>query len=1066
MPRDPFEFPGSNIFGRDPFAAAFPARRKQAEYPVFNPQEEEGILSNVGSRILSGLGWVGETLDKPGSAVRGLIAGQPEQLLNLIPFSDTLGITDPTTRVSGRDLLEKAGLLGANEEGLDWGDVAGFGAEVALDPFLFTGFGKQALTAEGRAAKAAGTLQKGVGKRIAAKQGGLINVGLPWTEGVTLGTGPGSQAFADWLGKGVDWLKFAPGIRNVRGLFSTKAGDSAIPEFQRAFETSHVPAAQAGEEAAYGADIATRRAAAGAKLLGTPEEEYIRATVEMGLTPEDILAKTGGTNVPAIPGQGVPPDVAALRTRAMAAQGIGSQIGKELAQQHDEFLDLGLDVAKRPNYFPRQRLGTARQRQTWFSSMAEREDIFEGLPAMTVEKIVKDDVIRNPRLEKPEILAHIQKRYGVGEEQAKQLADYIPTVPEGQYYGNALDDLRAYRLNAAKTKAAAKFDLDFLADSARSRGEILQTGATPVRLSEALKNAGFRYNEYAKKATAELAPEAIGPYPFAGPAIPGAPPRAAIGIGAAPEVRMGQVGPQTGLPEVLAKKTATRGAERQILDRLSQKFGFEVPSLDDWWVDRNFADQVARHIGSHTSTDAVKPVIQAFDKLSNFWKKSVLFRPAYFVRNMVGDAYKSLVAGALSPKAYVDASKMMVGKELPNLLELPGLKAAGATNAREATDMVADAIYQYGAFRPQAASRTMADVVGGITENIPVGIPGTAGHVPMPGRPTLPGKWFENWFQGANKTQQMTEFLGRASHVLERLKQGYSLREAALSAKATLGDYANLTRFERQVVRRLVPFYTYSRLTIPWTLEHLAERPGGAIAQTVRGTQAAGEGEYIPEYLRGGVAIPLGTEKEGQRQFLSSFGLPIEDVFSRVQFGPHGFRRTVEELASEMNPLLKAPAELFTGRQFFSGRELRDLYPFPTGNYVMDQAIANLPFSQIAGIGRTLLDERKGPLSVASNLLSGVKLTDVDVNKMRQADARQLVDDLLDQTGMRQFPGLHLPAKDTAATPDERLLLRLERTLNQRAIESSLEKKAQAGDEKAKRQLVRIRRKRENVNPD
>lgn len=84
--------------------------------------------------VLESLQYVGETLDKPGAALRGLLAGRPDQLLNLLPFSDTLGITDPSQRVSGRDFLQEWGVLDQNTPGLDFGDVAGFFAEEVLDP--------------------------------------------------------------------------------------------------------------------------------------------------------------------------------------------------------------------------------------------------------------------------------------------------------------------------------------------------------------------------------------------------------------------------------------------------------------------------------------------------------------------------------------------------------------------------------------------------------------------------------------------------------------------------------------------------------------------------------------------------------------------------------------------------------------------------------------------------------------------------------------------------------------------------------------------------------------------
>lgn len=86
------------------------------------------------NELLDALAYAGETLDKPGAAVRGLAAGRPDQLLNLVPFSDAIGLTDPSQRVSGRDLLQQYGMLGENTPGLDFGDVAGFAVEEGLDP--------------------------------------------------------------------------------------------------------------------------------------------------------------------------------------------------------------------------------------------------------------------------------------------------------------------------------------------------------------------------------------------------------------------------------------------------------------------------------------------------------------------------------------------------------------------------------------------------------------------------------------------------------------------------------------------------------------------------------------------------------------------------------------------------------------------------------------------------------------------------------------------------------------------------------------------------------------------
>src|SRR5208283_6076848 len=71
-----FGVPGSSSGGTAPVQDPTPA--------------EEGMLP----RIMGAAQYLGETLDKLGSSVRGLIGGDPSQLANLIPFSDTLGLTN------------------------------------------------------------------------------------------------------------------------------------------------------------------------------------------------------------------------------------------------------------------------------------------------------------------------------------------------------------------------------------------------------------------------------------------------------------------------------------------------------------------------------------------------------------------------------------------------------------------------------------------------------------------------------------------------------------------------------------------------------------------------------------------------------------------------------------------------------------------------------------------------------------------------------------------------------------------------------------------------------------
>jgi hypothetical protein len=129
-------------------------RSSQPRGYQITPEEEESLLSSLGRAGLSSLAYIGESIDKPMAAIRGLLAGRPEEIANIIPFSDALGITssdglfydqigvtDDEDTVYGRDLLEQWGMADDNVDGLggddwnniDYGDAAADVAGFAID---------------------------------------------------------------------------------------------------------------------------------------------------------------------------------------------------------------------------------------------------------------------------------------------------------------------------------------------------------------------------------------------------------------------------------------------------------------------------------------------------------------------------------------------------------------------------------------------------------------------------------------------------------------------------------------------------------------------------------------------------------------------------------------------------------------------------------------------------------------------------------------------------------------------------------------------------------------------
>lgn len=114
--------------------------------------------------LLEALGAVGYALDTPGAYLRGLLAGDLGQ------------------RRSGREMLEKWGIIDPNQAGFDPGDVAGFGAEVLLDPFTWLGGGllkgASVLSKGAKSAKAASGIEAGLATNEALAQA-LLGAKIP-----------------------------------------------------------------------------------------------------------------------------------------------------------------------------------------------------------------------------------------------------------------------------------------------------------------------------------------------------------------------------------------------------------------------------------------------------------------------------------------------------------------------------------------------------------------------------------------------------------------------------------------------------------------------------------------------------------------------------------------------------------------------------------------------------------------------------------------------------------------------------------------------------------------------
>ena len=180
-------------------------------------------------------------------------------------------------------------------------------------------------------------------------------------------------------------------------------------------------------------------------------------------------------------------------------------------------------------------------------------------------------------------------------------------------------------------------------------------------------------------------------------------------------------------------------------------------------------------------------------------------------------------------------------------------------------------------------------------------------------------------FKVGRAVGQFIEHSQKAVAYVTALGQGKNIPEALRLAEAAGFDYRALTKFESQIMRRLIPFYSFTRKNIELQLKTLGENPQ-RINQVLKffgnigETPMAEERASLPSFIRESIGVKLEDTPEGLKQYVSSFGTPIE-AFTQL-FGSNPVLRAI----SQMNPLIKAPIEIGIGKDSFRQMDLKDVY--------------------------------------------------------------------------------------------------------------------------------------------
>lgn len=1014
---------------------------------------DSSFLGKLAESSLGGLGYVGKVLNKTfgGRAIRGVLGGHYDELASILPLSDTLGITNENREVQGTDINNNLGLTDPNDDSF-YKHALGFATETLLDPATYLSFG--AKTAAGLLKKSsdlAPTLAGG----IRAGDRSLIGLGLPFSKpSLNVGTGELAAKIAEsnapsYLGRQVEKVTggyvnpytfgakvLEPVGRIGRTLFDGDVQGAVTKTGQALATNEYTPALKYGLEGSplnatvgsvdnivggrIGADQAYtdyiskllpivdgKQAQANDVLRGLryQAEGYApqasAALSAAGLSPAEIAAATGHT------------DEFANLVRTSAAN--KREFGIDAPELQDDF----------SKYFPRESNPVGRQANEsatdYFrrrsqeqlsgkdDSQLARESILKNIPGGTN---AVNDLFANPGLR---AMTPLARESEVG--RALNGGNYLaPDSP-----------LREQAADLSKRIAGASDD--YLGDTKFFNDDLTQQGLKSLKA------------EARTKASAHTIYQALDPKYKA----------------VAPVAEFEKAGRSyTTVPELLRKGGLTLKHDTEPGKLVSEflaaeKLGINtsnpknLDALKNLAIPQDVADDILKIGKAWQSPKELAPVIAAWDWATNLFKTSVttLF-PAFHTRNGVSALFNMWRDDALSLPAMKDGVSLLRGGTVAS--KIPGLD--NLSDAEKAQQLVKEMVANKVAFVKE--SRTAGDLAAraGPGDIFSTEFPKVGGSVRplaqdakefasglIPQKGSVGESLNPLNIQGVNrdtdkfipvaagrKIGSAVEDFARSSHYISLRSQGVSAAEAAERVKKYHIDYGDFTQFEQQVGKRLFPWYSFSRKTLPPLLEDLATKPA-KVAAGVRLTTGVREpGSFVPDYIGEGAAIPLPGAPEGQQRYISSFGLPFEDESIKTlgSLAQGDLQRAGQQVFGMAQPWLKVPAEIASGKQFYSGRKLEDLKPYESINSLgllpedrarqLTQIIANTPASRAFSTVDKLLDSRKGLLPTATNLLTGGRITDIDVAKQQDIATRELLKKLLvGQSGVKTREDVYVP---------------------------------------------------------
>lgn len=381
-----------------------------------------------------------------------------------------------------------------------------------------------------------------------------------------------------------------------------------------------------------------------------------------------------------------------------------------------------------------------------------------------------------------------------------------------------------------------------------------------------------------------------------------------------------------------------------LLKELSEKYKGKT-----LYVDRDAARVLKLFTDGKEQASGFTKLLNSFN---NTYKRFKTLTPGFHLRNITGNATNMVLSGMPAAQVPIYMTK---ATNILNQSDEIMRKVAQGLPLTESEEFAADLIKQFhqaGFSQAGTKLQNLEDLRDAVDK----------------GSTNLAGKALNKVSEVSMKGNELIDSLSRMSLLMyandnPKYLQKLGVDNAAQAVKFALMDPSNMDDIEKNVLKKIIPFYTFTKQNLMFQATNLMKNTP-KYRNLIKGINSMyndlDEDSYY-DYQKESMQIPLPFANDDGNQMFLKTNLPVSDLGEWLS-------NPLQRLVSSTSPLIKTPYEMVTGVNTFTGQP---------NNYTAAADFAN-------ALGIQMSPGVEDATGLAEQILSGLGVDTLTTNNLKK----------------------------------------------------------------------------------